>query len=182
MKTINIVKAGLVAAGVAASGSLFAAAPVLTTEVVVGKLELPWDMSFLKDGTMFFTEKCKGLSVRTPAGTINKLHAIGGISGYTSTSADLFCDGQAGMMGVEVDPDFDKNRFIYVYSSSKLNDKLANRLMRMKVMRHSPTCLTEPISFPMSTTNQKHPSTRLVDPVRTTAVVFASAHLTDLFT
>ena len=129
MKTINILKAGLVATSLVASGGLFAAAPTLTTEVAVSKLDSPWDMSFLKDGTMFITEKCKGLSVRLPSGTINKLHAIGGVSGYASTSADLFCDGQAGMMGVEVDPDFDKNRFIYVYSSSKLNGKLNNRLI-----------------------------------------------------
>ena len=108
MKTSNIVKAGLAAASLVASCSLFAQTPVLTTEVVVSKLELPWDMSFLKDGTMFFTEKCKGLSVRLPSGAINKLHAIGGVAGYASTSADLFCDGQAGMMGVEVDPDFEK--------------------------------------------------------------------------
>ena len=133
MKTINITKAGLVATSLVASGALFAAAPVLTTEVVVNKLELPWDMSFLKDGTMFFTEKCKGLSVRLPSGVINKLHSIGGVSGYASSSADLFCDGQAGMMGVEVDPDFAKNRQIYVYSSSKLDGKQNNRLMRMKV-------------------------------------------------
>ena len=62
MKTSNIVKAGLAAVSLVASGSLFAQTPVLTTEVMVGKLELPWDMSFLKDGTMFFTEKCKGLA------------------------------------------------------------------------------------------------------------------------
>ena len=71
MKIFNIAKAGLVAASLLTSGASFAAAPVLTTEVHVGKLELPWDMSFLKDGTMFFTEKCKGLSVRMPSGTIN---------------------------------------------------------------------------------------------------------------
>ena len=133
MKTINFVKTGLIAAGLLASASLFAAAPVLTTEVVVNKLELPWDMSFLKDGTMFFTEKCKGLSVRLPSGVINKLHGIGNVAGYNSSSADLFCDGQAGMMGVEVDPDFAKNRQIYVYSSSKLDGKQNNRLMRLKV-------------------------------------------------
>jgi glucose/arabinose dehydrogenase len=133
MKTVNTAKVGLVAASLVASGGLFAAAPTLTTEVVVSKLESPWDMSFLKDGTMFFTEKCKGLSVRLPSGAINKLHALGGVSGYASTSEDLFCDGQAGMMGVEVDPDFEKNRQIYVYSSSKLDGKLNNRLMRMKV-------------------------------------------------
>ena len=52
MKTIKIVKAGLVAASLVASGGLFAAAPTLTTEVVVSKLDSPWDMSFLKDGTV----------------------------------------------------------------------------------------------------------------------------------
>ncbi len=106
---------------------------MLTTTVVVEKLELPWDMAFMQDGTMFFTEKCKGLSVRLPNKSINKLHGLGGTTGYAASSADLFCDGQAGMMGVAVDPEFAKNRFIYVYSSSKLNDKLGNRVMRMKV-------------------------------------------------
>ncbi len=133
MKFSSLKKVGCIAVSLVVCGGLHAQTPTITTEVVVNKLELPWDMSFLKDGTMFFTEKCKGLSVRMPSGTINKLYAIGGISGYASTGADLFCDGQAGMMGVEVDPDFAKNRLLFVYSSSKLNDKLVNRLMRFKV-------------------------------------------------
>ncbi len=129
----NGLKVGLIAAGLAASGSLLAAAPTLTTEVAVNKLELPWDMAFLPNGTMFFTEKCKGLSVQLPSGTVNKLHGIGGSTGYSSSSADLFCDGQAGMMGVAIDPEFVKNRLIYVFSSSKLDDKLSNRVMRFKI-------------------------------------------------
>jgi glucose/arabinose dehydrogenase len=133
MRSINTAKAALVAACLVASGGLLAAAPTLNAEVMVSKLDAPWDMSFLKDGTMFFTEQCKGLSVRLPSGAINKLHALGGVTGYASTSADLFCDGQAGMMGVEVDPDFDKNRFVYVFSSSKLDGKLSNRLLQLKV-------------------------------------------------
>ena len=133
MKKIPNFKVALIAATVAASSSLMAAAPTLTTEVAVNKLELPWDMAFLPNGTMFFTEKCKGLSVQLPSGTVNKLHGIGGVNGYSSSSADLFCDGQAGMMGVAIDPEFQKNRLIYVYSSSKLNDKLVNRVMRFKI-------------------------------------------------
>ena len=123
----------ITAMAVVASGGLMAAAPTLTTEVAVNKLELPWDMAFLPNGTMFFTEKCKGLSVQLPSGAVNKLHGIGGSNGYSSSSADLFCDGQAGMMGVATDPDFQKNRLIYVFSSSKLNDKLVNRVMRFKI-------------------------------------------------
>lgn len=126
-------KIAFIAASFVASGSVLAAAPTLTTEVAVNKLELPWDMAFLPNGTMFFTEKCKGLSVRMPSGAVNKLHGIGGTTGYASSSADLFCDGQAGMMGVAVDPEFGKNRLVYVFSSSKLNDKLVNRVMRFKV-------------------------------------------------
>ena len=36
--------------------------------VVLDDLENPWDMAFLDDGTMFYTEKCKGLSVLLPSG------------------------------------------------------------------------------------------------------------------
>ena len=43
MKTINIVKTGLVAVSLVASGGLYAAAPVLTTEVLVSKLDSPWE-------------------------------------------------------------------------------------------------------------------------------------------
>lgn len=133
MQATRILKALLISVGLAASGSSFAAPPNLSTEVVVGKLELPWDMAFLPDGTMFFTEKCKGLSVRMPSGAINKLHGLGGTTGYASSSPDLFCDGQAGMMGVAIDPQFSTNRYIYVYSSSNLNSKLVNRVLRFKV-------------------------------------------------
>jgi len=133
MTVNNIFKAGFAAMVVSASMSALAVAPTVTADVTVDKLELPWDMAFMKDGTMFFTEKCKGLSVRMPNGTIHKLHGLGGVAGYASSSADLFCDGQAGMMGVAIDPEFDKNRYIFVYSSSKLNDKLVNRVLRFKM-------------------------------------------------
>ena len=105
----------------------------LQSEVVVEGLENPWDMAFLDDGTMFFTEKCKGLSVRMPTGTVNKLYGVGDTSGYASNGADLFCEGQAGMMGVAVDPNFDENRRIYVYSTSSMSDPHTNRLMRLTV-------------------------------------------------
>lgn len=97
----------------------------------------PWDMSFLKDGTMFFTEKCDGLSVRLPSGDVKRLLGVGDSKGYSQTKNDLFCDGQAGVQGVTVDPDFNSNRFIYLYSSSRgpnrTYDGYNNIVMRMKV-------------------------------------------------
>ena len=36
-------------------------------------LENPWDMAFLPNGAMLYTEKCKGLSVRTKSGKVVEL-------------------------------------------------------------------------------------------------------------
>ena len=109
------------------------AAPVLTHTAVLTKLESPWDMAFLPDGTMFFTEKCHGLSVRPPGGAVVKLLGMKDAKGYASSAGDLFCEGQAGMSGVAVDPNFASNRFIYVYSASSLTAPGSNRVMRLKV-------------------------------------------------
>lgn len=86
---------------------------------------------------MFFTEKCRGLSVRMPNGKVNTLLGVGGVTGFATVKNDLFCDGQAGVQGVAVDPDFKSNRFVYVYSSSKGPNRTYggynNIVMRMKV-------------------------------------------------
>ncbi len=49
----------------------------LQQEVVLEGLENPWDMAFLDNGTMLFTEKCSGLSVLMPDGTVNALYGVG---------------------------------------------------------------------------------------------------------
>ena len=105
----------------------------LTDTFVLEGLDNPWDMAFLDDGTMFFTEKCLGLSVMLPSGEVNKLIGMKDTEGYNSTASDLFCDGQAGMNGVALDPDFENNRRVYVYSTSDLSDPQTNRVLRMTV-------------------------------------------------
>ena len=92
--------------------------PSIKSSVVMSGLENPWDMAFLPDGTMFYTEKCKGLSVRTAGGKVNALYGMKGSKGYKDSGNDLFCDGQAGMLGVVADRNFSQNRTLYVYSTS----------------------------------------------------------------
>jgi aldose sugar dehydrogenase len=108
-------------------------APGLTHSVVLSKLDSPWDMAFLPSGAMLFTEKCSGLSVRNTDGKVVKLLGMKDSKGYASTANDLFCEGQAGMSGVAVDPKFASNRFIYVYSASSLTAPGTNRVMRLKL-------------------------------------------------
>lgn len=92
--------------------------PTIKSSVLMSGLENPWDMAFLPDGTMFFTEKCKGLSVRTKNGSVNALYGIKDSKGYRDSGSDLFCEGQAGILGVVADINFAKNRTLYVYSTS----------------------------------------------------------------
>jgi len=46
--------------------------PKIGSMVVMSGLENPWDMSFTADGSMFYTEKCKGLSVKTSSGSTKR--------------------------------------------------------------------------------------------------------------
>jgi glucose/arabinose dehydrogenase len=139
MKFSSTFRSVMMSAGIAASGLMgtHAAMALTVTAEVFQQTENPWDMAFLPDNTMFFTEKCKGLSVRLPSGNVNKLLGVGGSAGYPAVKNDLFCDGQAGVQGVAIDPDFSKNRYVYLFSSSKGGNRTYggynNIVMRMKV-------------------------------------------------
>jgi glucose/arabinose dehydrogenase len=70
-----IYKSKLLSAAVIISAMMFATkghadghTPKIKAQLVLKGLENPWDTAFLNDGTMFFTEKCKGLSVKTKSG------------------------------------------------------------------------------------------------------------------
>ncbi len=106
-----------------------AAAPNLTRSVVMAGLQNPWDIAFTPDGVMLFTEKCRGLSARLADGKIVRLF---GTRGSAVVASDLFCEGQSGVHGVAVDPDFAKGqRDIYVFMASKLSTPATNRVVRL---------------------------------------------------
>jgi len=98
--------------------------------VVMSGLSDPWDMAFAPDGAMLFTEKCRGLSVRTSDGTVRRLF---GTAGAALEAGDLFCQGQSGMLGVAIDPAFDENRYAYVYMASNIGKAKTNRIVRLTV-------------------------------------------------
>ena len=94
--------------------------PSIGSMVIMSGLENPWDIAFTKDmKAMFFTEKSQGLSVNV-GGKVHKLLGIkGNAGGYAETNDDLFTyGGQEGMLGVELDNNFNKNRTLYLYSTS----------------------------------------------------------------
>ena len=104
--------------------------PTLTRTVLMTGLTSPWDIAFTPDGTMLFTEKCSGLSARFANGTMVRLF---GTTGSALVAPDLFCQGQSGVHGVAVDPDFGNgNRYVYVFMASNLtHDPRTNRVVRL---------------------------------------------------
>jgi len=104
--------------------------PQITLTVVMSGLSDPWDLAFTSDGAMLFTEKCRGLSVRTSDGTVRHLF---GAAGAVLEAGDFFCRGQSGMLGVALDPVFDENRYVYVYMASNTGKSTTNTVVRLLV-------------------------------------------------
>ena len=105
--------------------------PTLTRTTVIEGLSNPWDIAFTSDGTLFYTEKCRGLSVRRSNGTVTRLF---GTSGASLVAPDFFCEGQSGMHGVALDPAFATNRTLYVFMPSNLNtNPRTNRVVRLQL-------------------------------------------------
>jgi glucose/arabinose dehydrogenase len=105
-------------------------APTLTRTVVLDGLDDPWDLAFTPDGALLFTEKCHGLSVRRADGS---RHFLFGRDGAAVAAPDFFCKGQSGAHGVAVDPEFARNRFVYLYMPSILSSPPTNRVVRLVV-------------------------------------------------
>lgn len=103
-------------------------APTLSRSVVLSGLSGPWDIAFTADGAMLYTEKCRGLSVRLPDGTIARPF---GTAGSALVAADLACEGQSGVHGVALDPDFASNRRVYVYMASTQATPRTNHVVRL---------------------------------------------------
>ena len=106
-----------------------AEAPKLARTVVMNGLQNPWDIAFTPDGVMLFTEKCRGLSARLADGKTVRLF---GTSGSSLVAPDVFCEGQSGVHGIAVDPDFAKGkRDLYVFMASRLRTPATNRVVRL---------------------------------------------------
>jgi len=105
--------------------------PQLTRTVVMSGLQQPWDIAFAPGSAMLFTEKCRGVSARLADGKTVRLFGTGG---SLLVAPDLFCQGQSGVHGVAVDPDFASGtRDIYVYMASSLQKPATNRVVRLTV-------------------------------------------------
>jgi predicted secreted protein with PEFG-CTERM motif len=122
MKIIYLV---LVISLLAIFGSLDAKAqPVnessLQTQVIASNLHVPWEIVFAPDGRAFFTERTgnlrvieNGTLVDQPVATIPVARA-----------------GEGGLLGLALDPNFEKSHYLYLYYTYSDSTRLYNRIAR----------------------------------------------------
>ena len=84
---------------------------------LVDQLEVPWGVDFLPDGNAVVTERMTGTVLQvTPDGTPSRLGAI----------SAAVPQGEAGLLGVAVSPDFDTDRTLFFYLTSSSDNRVVS--------------------------------------------------------
>jgi len=100
------------------------AAPKLTTTIVQSGLQFPWDIAFAPDGRMFVTERAGNILVFASS-------AAGAPQLANNAVAGIHAEGEAGAMGIALDPAFATNHFVYVCASRDDNGWV-NQVLRYR--------------------------------------------------
>ena len=91
-------------------------------QVVASHLQVPWAIDFADDGRIFFTER------------VGKVRVIdnGKLIDEPVFTKEVAKTGEAGMLGLALDPNFNKNEYIYVYYTYvDENGNLWNRVSKL---------------------------------------------------
>jgi glucose/arabinose dehydrogenase len=96
----------------------------LDVEPVISGLAFPWDIGWLPNGTVLVTERPGRLNV-----------FVDGIdqAPFVIQPDDLIANGEGGMLGLEVDPQFDTNGYVYVCMCSNLSGSNDVRVVRYEL-------------------------------------------------
>jgi len=77
----------------------------IKVETVAKKLQFPWGLAFLPDGRMLVTERPGRLRIVAKDGTLSE--PIQGVP-------EIFGQGQGGLLGIALDPQFTSNQLVYL--------------------------------------------------------------------
>lgn len=92
----------------------------IETEIIVKNLDTPWAIDFLPTGDMVYTER---------PGKVNVYY-------FNTKEKKIIAEikvteiSESGLAGIAVDPEFEKNNYIYLYYTYEINDKIFNRVSR----------------------------------------------------
>ena len=95
--------------------------PSVLRQTIASGLAAPTDMAFSSDGILFYTERLQGLFVQRPGQPAAPLFA----------PKELAAGGSLGMLSVAVDPDFTRNRFVFIFVKTVADGVDAGRVVRL---------------------------------------------------
>lgn len=91
---------------------------------VATNLDVPWEMDLAPDGRIFFTERPGRVRVIQNGRLVE--------SPVISFHAPFISEGEGGLLGLALDPNFAQNHYLYVYQTYEENGERKNRVLRLK--------------------------------------------------
>lgn len=92
-------------------------------EVIAEKLNVPWAIDISNDGKIYFTERSGSIRI-IEDGKVNPQPLI-------TFGAPFISQGEGGLMGIALDPNFSQNHYLYVMHSYEEGSKIYNRVVRL---------------------------------------------------
>jgi glucose/arabinose dehydrogenase len=92
-------------------------------EVLATQLQIPWSLAFAPDGRLFVTER---------PGRVRILNLAAGTSELALTLADVQAQGEGGLLGLALDPDFETTRHVYLYYTATAAGGSVNQVVRYR--------------------------------------------------
>lgn len=92
-------------------------------EVYARNLAVPWAMAFAPDGRVFVSER---------PGRVRIIRNNQVLSTPALTLSDVYAQGEAGLLGIALHPDFASNRFVYLVYTASTPRGIVNRLVRYR--------------------------------------------------
>ena len=93
-------------------------------EVVAQDLEVPWGMDFLPDGRLIFNERPGRISVVDLKTKEVKL----------LLTRDISAKAEGGLLGLAVDPDFEKNHYIFIYETMVSGNRIVRLIFENEIL------------------------------------------------
>jgi glucose/arabinose dehydrogenase len=94
-----------------------------TVDVVAANLQIPWSLVFAPDGRLFVTER---------PGRVRIVDLAARTMATALTLEDSLQDGEAGTLGLALDPSFASNRLAYLYYTARVSGGAVNRVVRFR--------------------------------------------------
>lgn len=90
-------------------------------EIIAQNILVPWEIAFLPDGEMLVTERSgQLLKIGTKTKVVSQIQGVKHI-------------GEGGLLGMALHPQFVRNHFIYLYSTTQESDGITNRVERYQL-------------------------------------------------